>query len=407
MQKIRLGSGFPSLKFAKKSNRAVPVKVTTTDGYGNAFVSNSTIPTSPSSPEFTTLSSEQLRDMFESFNVDVEIEGEKQTLQVESGVGDTIVKEEWRGEHVCNVFYPATGGPFKVIIHTNGGVSLMQDARSQMLANLGYLVVEVGYNLPQYGQELIFFRKQIELEYFEAIIKRALKHDKAYGDEVCFIGHSKGADLALFTSVSCPELVSLTICSSGGFNAPVFTDSTYGNRRFPNAGNHPVKLLDFAHQSDDGLMRLRGPHGLTGAMSLAYHYQDHPLYIADSFESGYYLNPKALEISRTYPFPNPRKMLYFMTLDDPIVAPTREMMLAFMNEFTDHLPSGVEVELLEAGHLYVLPDIPVCNEAVMKFGDIKLLLDWSWNTSDEDRLKEAAVYRHVWKRIQQMLSDHF
>ena len=121
------------------------MKVTTTDGYGNAFVSNSTIPASHTSPDFTSLSSEQLRDMvslgkcekktafmipeFESFNVDVEIEGEKQTLQVEGGLGDTIVKEEWRGEHVCNVFYPATGGPFKVIIHTNGGVSLMQDAR--------------------------------------------------------------------------------------------------------------------------------------------------------------------------------------------------------------------------------------------------------------------------------------
>ena len=49
----------------------------------------------------------------------------------------------------------------------------------------------------------------------------------------------------------------------------------------------------------------------------------------------------------------------------------------------------------------------VCTEAVMKFGDIKLLLDWSWNTSEKDRLKEAAVYRHVWNRIQQMLTDHF
>ncbi len=43
----------------------------------------------------------------------------------------------------------------------------------------------------------------------------------------------------------------------------------------------------------------------------------------------------------------------------------------------------------------------------MKFGDIKLLLDWSWNTTEKDRLKEAAVYRHVWSRIQQMLTDHF
>ena len=385
MQKIRLGSGFPSFKFAKKSMRfpklkkkhyfffrSVPVKVTTTDGFGNAFISKSTIESSESSS--LTLSSEKLRDMvslgkcekktafmipeFERSKIDVEVDGEKQRIEVESGVGDTIVKEEWRGEHVCNVFYPSSGGPFKVIIHTNGGVALMQDARSQMLANLGYLVVEVGYNLPQYGQELLYLRQEMQLEYFEAIIKRALKHEKAYGEEVCFIGHSKGADLALFTSVACPELVALTICSSGGFNAPVFLDSTHGDKRFPNAGNHPMKLMDFAHNSDDGLMRMKGPHGLPGAMSLAYQYEDHPLYIADSFESGYYLNPKALEISRSYPIPAPRKMLYFMTLDDPIVAPTREMMIAFMDEFLNELPSGVEVEMLDAGHLYVLPDIP-------------------------------------------------
>lgn len=119
-----------------------------------------------------------------------------------------------------------------------------------------------------------------------------------------------------------------------------------------------MKLLDFAHNSEDGLMRMIGPHGLPGAMSLAYQYEDHPLYIADSYDSGYYLNPKALEISRSYPIPAPRKMLYFMTLDDPIVAPTREMMIAFMDEFKSKLPSGVEVEMLDAGHLYVMPDIP-------------------------------------------------
>ena len=34
------------------------------------------------------------------------------------------------------------------------------------------------------------------------------------------------------------------------------------------------------------------------------------------------------------------------------------MMIALMDEFISKLPSGVEVEMLDAGHLYVMPDIP-------------------------------------------------
>ena len=79
-------------------------------------------------------------------------------IVISSGVGDQICKEEWRGDIVANLFYPKDGASHKAIVHLNGGVTLLQDGRAIMLAHEGYTVLEVGYNLPQYGQMRLFDR---------------------------------------------------------------------------------------------------------------------------------------------------------------------------------------------------------------------------------------------------------
>jgi len=113
-----------------------------------------------------------------------------------SGIGDLLVKEEWRGDIIGNLFYPTSEGPHKAILHINGSVPLIQDARSIMLAREGYIVLEIGYNLPQHGQENLFLRKTAQpLEYFEAAINKLLQHPKSYGDRVAIVGQSKGSDL--------------------------------------------------------------------------------------------------------------------------------------------------------------------------------------------------------------------
>ena len=66
-----------------------------------------------------------------------------------------------------------------------------------MIAREGYLVMEIGYNLPQYGQKNLFLRSELDLEYFVQAAKKLLKHDKCYGDRVVVMGQSKGGDLAL------------------------------------------------------------------------------------------------------------------------------------------------------------------------------------------------------------------
>ena len=53
----------------------------------------------------------------------------KHEVVVESGIGDTIEKEEWRGDIVANLFYPSDGNKHKAVVHINGSVPLMQDGR--------------------------------------------------------------------------------------------------------------------------------------------------------------------------------------------------------------------------------------------------------------------------------------
>lgn len=55
---------------------------------------------------------------------------------------------------------------------------MLQDQRSIMLANEGYFVVEVGYNCQKYGQNSIWTMPDYPVEYFEAVIKKALKHPR-------------------------------------------------------------------------------------------------------------------------------------------------------------------------------------------------------------------------------------
>jgi len=129
---------------------------------------------------------------FQKYRIEFNIAGENQDFEIESGIGTALVKEEWRGDLIGNLFYPERPGKFKPIIHLNGSVQLLQDARSIMLAGQGYTVLELGYNLPQYGQPDMYSRPSIPLEYVESAIDQLLKHPKVYGDQICLAGHSKG-----------------------------------------------------------------------------------------------------------------------------------------------------------------------------------------------------------------------
>ena len=69
---------------------------------------------------------------FENYKIEISDDSGNfdETVVVESGIGSILQKEEWRGDIVGNLFYPTTSeGPFKAIVHINGSVPLLQDAR--------------------------------------------------------------------------------------------------------------------------------------------------------------------------------------------------------------------------------------------------------------------------------------
>lgn len=103
-----------------------------------------------------------------------------------------------------------------------------------MLAREGYCVLELGYNLPQYGQKNLFTRTDpISSDYFAEAIRRFLKHQKVYGDQVALLGQSKGVDIALGVASLFPELISVAITNSGHLMSPIVLPLSKGSKVIP------------------------------------------------------------------------------------------------------------------------------------------------------------------------------
>ena len=187
---------------------------------------------------------------FESYDINIDCDQFNDIIKVESGINKTIIKEEWRDDFIANVFYPIDKPKSKVIIHFQGGVPLLQDQRSIMLANKGYFVVEVAYNVQKYGQTSMWLGPEYKMEYTEGIIKRALAHDRTKGDTVCVIGHSKGAEFAIVAGNTFHKMVDLTI-SSGNHLIAMINNYTYRNKQlvepittYRSFGYHPEGLVE-------------------------------------------------------------------------------------------------------------------------------------------------------------------
>ena len=137
---------------------------------------------------------------FHQYSIDLQFGDHQDRIIIDSGIGSEIQKEEWRGDIVGNLFYPSdTSQKNKALIHINGGVPLIQDGRSIMLAHQGYTVLELGYNLPQYGLESMFTRTvPYSMDYFERAIRKVLDHWTVYGDKVAVLGQSKGWSLLCY-----------------------------------------------------------------------------------------------------------------------------------------------------------------------------------------------------------------
>lgn len=125
-----------------------------------------------------------------------------------------------------------------------------------MLAREGFVVLELCYNMPKYGQESLHTRQTpIDISYIELAIKKVLAHYKSYGDRICLMGHSKGCDLVLGAASLLPDLVELVISNSCNVTNPMGHSIKYKDVHFESAmyGNTDDFIANggkLSHQSD-------------------------------------------------------------------------------------------------------------------------------------------------------------
>ena len=196
-----------------------------------------------------------------------------------------------------------------------------------MLANEGYAVLELAYNMPQYGQPDIYHRGSFPIEYIEAAIERLLRHDAIYGDEVCLVGHSKGGDLSLAASAVLKRQIALTISNSCHINAPVFADTTYRQKRFKSIGLGPQDMKPISNRGDDGLWRLH-----SGMWTTCAQHNGESLYERDQLGEFQLKKDIAKRISLSgIPYSQGRNIHHFHTICDPIIGPSRDCAIEYAN----------------------------------------------------------------------------
>ena len=137
----------------------------------------------------------------------------------------------------------------------NGSAQLLQDARSICLANHGYMVLELGYNLPQYNQLPIYTRPSFPLEYVRQAAERLLAHKNAIHDKLTIVGHSKGGDIGISAAIELNDIIDMAIINSCMLFGPVFTKTSYKNTTYAHGGCTAELLVNEANKVD-GFLRL-------------------------------------------------------------------------------------------------------------------------------------------------------
>ena len=295
-------------------------------------------------------------------------------------------------------------------MHINGGINHIQDSRSTMLAREGYCVLELAYNVQEYGQPVLFTRKDFPLEYVEHAIMSIVKHERAYGDRVVLMGQCKGTDIAVGFGSLRPDLVEFVIAQAGMTQLPVATDTSYQGKRWKRMEVNYlqaeelmklVKYFSFPKDKEDifrvkygTFLAFRGDHG--------------PLFLEDEENEGkFYLNENSANSIKEQAFPvhQINKLFFFSTLDDPTMAPSPELAMEASEFFLGH-QKNVEMDFIHSGHLAVTPEIPVVEKSVMNFAGMKCEMKWSSNSTDEDKIKEASEHRRLFRKIKETLHSN-
>ena len=109
-------------------------------------------------------------------------------------------------------------------------------------------------------------------------------------------------------------------------------------------------------------------------------------------------------ISHGFPLAQANKIVYCQTTADPLHAPTAEM----SQELTEMSFEGVDADIsyVDAGHLCIIPTIPMVHESFMAMG-IKTLYQWSRHRTPESKVHEAAECQKLYHNLVSSLDRYF
>ena len=219
-----------------------------------------------------------------------------------------------------------------------------------MLAREGYTVLEIGYNLPQYGQEDFYLRRApFDLMYFKKAIEKLLDHPTVYGKKVAIVGHSKGAEFGVALASLMPELVELSVTSSQFMTNPAALPVTYQGRVFDAIPFNFHKLLTPEFNPKKDVLKIKN-------QCEVYSWKNEQLFSKN--ENGEWdFNKWILEDTKRDGFPteNANKIVHCQTTSDPLHSPSEDI----SKTVTSMQLEGVDADIsyAKAGHL---PLIPVC-----------------------------------------------
>ena len=69
--------------------------------------------------------------------------------------------------------------------------------------------------------------------------------------------------------------------------------------------------------------------------------------------------------------------------------------------------TSAELSFYEAGHLIILPTIPMVHESFMSLGSVKTITEWSTNTTYDQKIKEANESQRLYDDILLNLKKYF
>jgi len=228
-----------------------------------------------------------------------------------------------------------------------------------------------------------------------------LKHHKVYGDQVALLGQSKGVDIAMGVASLFPELISVAITNSGHLMSPIVLPLAKGSDVIPaclkmsdlfNPENMQFLMENELINFDENGM-VRTPHG-------QWRWYHHDMkFLFEKNEENWIMNYDTAQRMKNegYDLSKIKKIVHCQTLEDPTHSPTAEEAKKLIEFQLDGIDA--DVSYIKAGHLCILPTIPMIHESFVLYDKLKTVMNWGRISDKDEKLEESYECSKLYDNI--------